>query len=91
MAAGINYSMRDTDYCNRGLINSILREFYSPSIFRTSYTVSLFGYYWIAQISLQNYKIFIDENLPLNDRAEIFGLHKNSELTSIKNTNNLLE
>ena len=79
MAAGINYSIRVTDYCNWRLINSILRKLYSPSIFRTSYTVILFGYYKVApEISLENYKIFIDENLPLNDRAEIFGLHKNA-------------
>ena len=41
---------------------------------------------------LENYKSFIEDNLPLNDRAEVFGLHENAELTSaIKDTNTLLE
>ena len=43
-------------------------------------------------MSLENYKNYIDENLPLNDRAEVFGLHENAELTSaIKDTNTLLD
>ena len=36
---------------------------------------------------LESYIDYIEENLPLNDRAEVFGLHENAELTSaIKDT-----
>ena len=43
-------------------------------------------------MQLENYKSYIEDNLPLNDRAEVFGLHENAELTSaIKDTNTLLD
>ena len=76
MAAEANYGGRVTDSWDRRLIDSILRKFYTPDIFKAGYTFSPSGLYKVApEMPLENYKVFIDENLPLNDRAEIFGLH----------------
>lgn len=93
MVAEANYGGRVTDPWDRRLINTILETFYCPDIFKASYRLSRSGLYKVApDMLLENYKNFIDENLPLNDRAEVFGLHENAELTSaIKDTNALLD
>ena len=93
MAAEANYGGRVTDKWDSRLIKSLLKKFYTPDIFKADYTFSPSGLYKVCpEMPLENYKCFIDETLPLNDRAEIFGLHENAELTSaIKDTNKLLE
>ena len=61
-------------------------------MFKLNYIFSSSGLYKVApEMLLENYKNYIDENLPLNDRADVFGLHENAKLTSaIKDTNTLL-
>lgn len=91
MVAEANYGGRVTDPMDRRLIKVILKDFYTDDILDDTYRFSPSGiYYAPPEGPLDNYKDFI-RDLPLNDTAEIFGLHSNAEISSaINETNQLL-
>lgn len=57
-----------------------------------NHKLSEFGAYFVPPDgSKQDYITFIEENLPINDLTEVFGMHENAEITSaINRTNQIL-
>ena len=91
MVAEANYGGRVTDPMDRRIIKVILQDFYTHEILKDDYKFSPSGiYYAPAEGGLQDYLDYI-KDLPINDTAEIFGLHENAEISSaINDTNQLL-
>jgi dynein heavy chain len=91
MVAEANYGGRVTDPMDRRIIKVILRDFYCEEILDDKYRFSPSGiYYAPSDGPLESYREFI-RDLPINDSAEIFGLHPNAEMSSaINETNQLL-
>jgi len=91
MVAEANYGGRVTDPMDRRIIKVILQDFYTHEILKDDYKFSPSGiYYAPAEGNLPDYTDYIKE-LPINDTAEIFGLHDNAEISSaINDTNQLL-
>lgn len=91
MVAEANYGGRVTDPMDRRLIKIILRDFYTEDILDDAYRFSTNDKYFAPKEGpLDSYKDYIKE-LPLNEPAEVFGLHSNAEISSaINETNQLL-
>lgn len=92
MGAEANYGGRVTDPKDRILINTILNDYYDEKVLKDSFKFSDSGvYYCPPESELQTYVDYIQNDLPINDLTEIFGLHDNADITSaINETNELL-
>lgn len=92
MGAEANYGGRVTDPKDRILINTILEDFYDPKVLNDNHKFSESGiYYCPPEGELSTYKEYIQNELPINDLTEIFGLHDNADITSaINETTRLL-
>ena len=92
MAAEANYGGRVTDPKDRILINTILGDYYDKKVLSDTYKFSESGvYYCPPEDDLKVYLDYIQNDLPINDLTEIFGLHDNADITSaINETNKLL-
>ncbi|KAG2466381.1 DYH6 protein, partial [Polypterus senegalus] len=76
----ITYGGRVTDAWDQRCLRTILKNFFSPTIFNDGYKYSASGIYFAPEVAtLQDYKDYI-ENLPLIDDPEIFGMHENANL-----------
>lgn len=93
MVAEANYGGRVTDPNDRIMINTILDDFYNKSVLKDDHKFSPSGiYYCPREGDHSSYLDFIQNDIPLNDKTEIFGLHENADITSaINETNKLLE
>jgi dynein heavy chain len=86
MAAQANYGGRVTDSHDRELIETILEDYYNPKVLKDSHKMSASGIYYIPPESdLTTYQEYIQNDLPINDLTEIFGLHDNADITSANN------
>ena len=92
MAAEANYGGRVTDPNDRILIKIILKDFYNSDVLTDNHKFSESGIYYIPpEGELSSYLDYIQNDIPLNDKTEIFGLHENADITSaINETNKLL-
>jgi len=92
MGAEANYGGRVTEGKDRILINTLLLDFYNPKVLNDSYKFSDSGvYYCPPESPLSTYIEYIQNELPINDLTEIFGLHDNADITSaINETKTLL-
>ncbi|XP_051785909.1 dynein axonemal heavy chain 6 [Erpetoichthys calabaricus] len=76
----ITYGGRVTDAWDQRCLRTILKNFFSPTIFNDGYKYSASGIYFAPEVAtLQDYRDYI-ENLPLIDVPEIFGMHENANL-----------
>jgi len=93
MVAEANYGGRVTDEFDRRTIKILLLDYYNESmITEEQHKLSESGIYYVPSDGERNdYIEFIKENVPHNDKTEIFGLHDNADITcAINNTNTLL-
>lgn len=94
MVAEANYGGRVTDTHDRITIDVILRDFYNPAmISEENHKLCESGKYFVpSDGSRTEYIDFINDNIPINDITEIFGMHDNAEITAaINSTNELLD
>jgi dynein heavy chain len=93
MVAEANYGGRVTDYHDRTTLNTILMDFYNDNV------VNEVGHKLCGSESYKapnaedinkrdDFVNFIENNLPFEDKTEIFGMHDNAEITSAINFTN---
>lgn len=92
MVAEANYGGRVTDPQDRRCIKTILSDFYNPLMLsEENHKLSETGKYYVPPDGQKaDYLQFIEENIPLNDWTEVFGMHDNAEITSAINITNKL-
>jgi dynein heavy chain len=91
MVAEANYGGRVTDTWDRRTIITILKDFYTPKILKEGYTFSASGVYKVPpEGNIQDYILYIKEELPRNDLTEVFGMHENASMTSAINESSSL-
>lgn len=79
MVCEVQYGGRITDDFDRRLFNTYGNEWLDPKIFSTDF--NFFPGYIIPRFDdITKIREFI-ETLPLNDNPEVFGLHKNADIT----------
>ena len=88
MVAEANYGGRVTDPQDRRCISTLLEDYYCVDMINEeNHKLSPSGTYFVpSDGSRQDYIEFIEENLPLNDLTEVFGLHDNADITSAINS-----
>jgi len=91
MIAEANYGGRVTETFDKRLIKSIIEDFFTPDIRESNYKFR--NLYEIPELStVEDYKTYLiklDTNLEV---PELFGIHKNGDITSAKlNTKQFLE
>lgn len=81
----INYGGRVTDDKDRRLINNLITTFCTPSMIDTGYRFSPSGQYVVPDCEVA--KDYIDhiKAYPIVPEPEIFGLHKNADITCDQN------
>jgi dynein heavy chain len=84
MVAEANYGGRVTDPQDRRCIKMMLSDFYNNDmITEENHKLSPSGKYFVpSDGNKADYLQFIEEELPLNDLTEVFGMHDNAEITS---------
>lgn len=88
MVAEANYGGRVTDPQDRRCISTLLEDYYNiDMINEENHKLSPSGTYFVpSDGSRTDYIEFIEENIPLNDLTEVFGLHDNADITSAINS-----
>lgn len=77
----INYGGRVTDNKDERCISALLSNYVCENALNQGYSFSESGIYKIPDdISLESAKSYIDQ-LPLDDKPEVFGLHDNANIT----------
>jgi len=77
----INYGGRVTDDWDRRCLMGILAKVSTPDILEDSYTFSKSGLYFSpAEGSFDDVVNYL-KALPMNDNPEVFGMHRNAEIT----------
>lgn len=82
MAAEANYGGRVTDPMDRRLIKIILKGFYSEAILEDGFKMTEDSTYRVLDDATFGSSLDYIKNLPMNDSTEVFGLHKNAEISS---------
>lgn len=87
MVAEANYGGRVTDPQDRRCIMTLLEDYYNAEmISEQNHKLSPSGTYFVPSDGDRvDYIQFIEENIPLNDLTEVFGLHDNADITSAIN------
>merc|ERR1711871_1615825 len=87
----LNYGGRVTDSNDRRTLLHCLSDFLNAELLSDSYQFSPSGTYRSPEHgNLEHYRAFIEE-LPINDRPEVFGLHDNAELSlALRDSDKLL-
>jgi len=82
LTANCNYGGRVTDDKDRRYINEALLDFYNvDAVENDRFRLAPFDHYRMPKTgSLTDYRAFID-NLPLLTEPEVYGLHRNANLT----------
>jgi len=81
LVAEINYGGRVTDDKDVRLINSLLTKYFSPDVMIEDYKFSPGGEYFAPQPgTLEDAKNYVT-GLPAEDDPEVFGLHRNANIT----------
>lgn len=81
----INYGGRVTDDKDRRLINNLITTFCSPHMLESGYKFSSSGQYKIPVCELSRDFMEHIKELPIVPEPEIFGLHKNADITCDQN------
>lgn len=77
----INYGGRVTDDWDRRCLMGILKKYCNPGILDDEYKFSTSGmYYAPPECSFGDINIYLKQ-LPMVDNPEVFGMHKNAEIT----------
>jgi len=87
MVAEANYGGRVTDPQDRRSIMTLLEDYYNEDMINEqNHKLSPSGTYYVPSDGDRvDYIKFIEENIPLNDLTEVFGLHDNADITSAIN------
>ncbi len=81
LIAEINYGGRVTDDKDVRLITALLLSYLNPNVMKGRYSFSSSGVYHTPDnLDLQLVKDYIS-SLPLEDDPEIYGLHRNANIT----------
>lgn len=81
LIAEINYGGRVTDDKDVKLITALLLSYLNPNIMKGNYQFTTSGvYHQPSDLSLESVKEYVS-GLPLEDDPEIYGLHKNANIT----------
>lgn len=81
----INYGGRVTDDKDEKLIRAILAKYFSHDVFNENFSFSEDGKYYIPQYDkIHDVFNYLDQ-MPLDDKPDIFGLHDNANITLQKN------
>jgi len=82
VTAEVNYGGRITDMWDQRCAKSLLVKYYTPDIMRDSYVFTDDAVYKAPSASgdLKSFRDYI-ASLPLTDVPEIFGLHRNADIT----------
>lgn len=81
LIAEINYGGRVTDDKDVRLITALLLSYLNPEVMKGDYKFTSSGvYHQPSDLSLESVKGYIS-GLPLEDDPEIYGLHKNANIT----------
>lgn len=84
MVAEANYGGRVTDINDRTAINVILEDFYNPKMLKKNHQMTECEQYKVPlEGDLDAYVAAIEEEIPINDLTQVFGLHDNAEITSM--------
>jgi len=88
MVAEANYGGRVTDPQDRRCISTLLEDYYNNEmIVEENHKLSPSGTYYVpSDGGRSDYIEFIENNIPLNDLTEVFGLHDNADITSAINS-----
>jgi dynein heavy chain len=89
MIGECNYGGRVTEITDRLLLNTILVEFMSQRVFYDDFLFSDIEGFGLcpAEATLEQYKEFVQTNLPGDQPPELFGFHANAQMTkSLKDT-----
>lgn len=81
VVAECNYGGKIVDKWDRRCINHILSEFFAPEIKKPKYSFSESGIYYAPEDSTLTMCLDYIRQLPLNDEPEVFGMHKNANMT----------
>uniref|UniRef100_A0A7S2SR52 AAA+ ATPase domain-containing protein n=1 Tax=Mucochytrium quahogii TaxID=96639 RepID=A0A7S2SR52_9STRA len=77
----INYGGRVTDDWDRRCLMGILNKYCNPKLLEDDYKFSDSGLYFApAECSFKEVSTYL-KNLPMQDNPEVFGMHKNAEIT----------
>ena len=91
MVAEANYGGRVTDINDRNLIVTILEDFYCPAMLKPGHVMTQCPKYVVPPLGeLDTYVSYIENELPINDLTEVFGLHDNAEITSMIGSTQLM-
>lgn len=93
MVAEANYGGRVTDIHDRRTINTILMDFYNEAVVnQENHRLCGSEFYQVPSadeiIKTEDFVNYIDQNVPFEDKTEIFGMHDNAEITSAINFTN---
>ena len=84
MVAEANYGGRVTDINDRTLISVILEDFYCPQMLKKKHQMTECPKYLCPlEGDRDSYINYIEEELPINDITQVFGLHDNADITSM--------
>jgi dynein heavy chain len=85
LSGEINYGGRVTDDWDRRCMMTLIRSFLTPAVLEVGYKFSPSGEWVTAEPgNRQSYLDALNE-LPINARPEVFGLHENADITSARN------
>jgi dynein heavy chain len=76
-----NYGGKVTDKWDRRTLNVILLDFFHPDIKKPKYSFSESGIYYAPEDSTLDVTLEYIKTLPMNDEPEVFGMHKNADMT----------
>eukprot|EP00163_Fabomonas_tropica_P006846 TRINITY_DN1642_c1_g1_i1.p1 TRINITY_DN1642_c1_g1~~TRINITY_DN1642_c1_g1_i1.p1 ORF type:complete len:1696 (+),score=519.30 TRINITY_DN1642_c1_g1_i1:526-5088(+) len=86
ITAYVNYGGRVTDFLDQRCLDTLLDEYYNPSIFKEGTKFTSDGVYRVPNgTRLEVYTEFVKE-LPLNDPPALFGMHENADITFATNS-----
>jgi len=93
MVAEANYGGRVTDPKDRRCIITILKDYYNAQLVNEpNYRLSGSSHYIMPNVEeiykRDDFVNYIENNLPFEDKTEIFGMHDNAEVTSAINFTN---
>lgn len=84
MVAEANYGGRVTDINDRTAINVMLEDFYNPKMLKKNHQMTECDLYKVPlEGDLDSYIAAIEQDIPINDITQVFGLHDNAEITSM--------
>ncbi|XP_043978634.1 dynein axonemal heavy chain 1 isoform X2 [Gambusia affinis] len=83
-AGEVNYGGHVTDIWDRRCLLTLLKDFYSPAVLSDNHVYSGVYRQVDSSLDIEGYLAYI-RDLPINDTAELFGLHDNASIRFAQN------